>query len=111
MYENVPTFCFICGIVVGHSERLCSRLFDTPEYEIVKPCDAWMRAPFRRQVKPIGATWLHNGMECGSYRLEFGGQMSQFKEYDSNPDFNLSPKKRKMLVREGIREKIFFKRQ
>lgn len=29
-YENVPMFCFICGII-GHSEKFCNTLFDTPE--------------------------------------------------------------------------------
>lgn len=46
-YENVPTFCFICGLL-GHSEKFCSRLFDTPEEEIIKAYGAWMRAPFKR---------------------------------------------------------------
>lgn len=32
-YENVPIFCFICG-TMGHSDKLCSRLFTTPEAEI-----------------------------------------------------------------------------
>lgn len=35
-YENVPTFCFICGLL-GHSEKFCNKLFDTPEEDIVKP--------------------------------------------------------------------------
>lgn len=35
-YENVPTFCFICGML-GHSEKFCSVLFEKPENEIVKP--------------------------------------------------------------------------
>lgn len=26
-YENVPSFCFICGII-GHSERFCGQLFE-----------------------------------------------------------------------------------
>lgn len=52
MYENVPTFCFICGII-GHSEKFCSKLFEVLENKVVKPYGAWMRAPFRRQVKPI----------------------------------------------------------
>lgn len=56
-YENVPTFCFICGII-GHSEKFCGRLFDLPEGEITKPYGAWMRAPFRRQTRMIGAQWL-----------------------------------------------------
>lgn len=59
-YENPPTFCFICGLM-GHSDKFCSRLFDTPESEIVRPYGSWMRAPFRRQTKMIGAKWLRNG--------------------------------------------------
>lgn len=61
-YENVPTFCFICGLL-GHSERYCGRLFDTPEHEIVKPYGIWMRAPLRRQTKLIGERWLCNDFE------------------------------------------------
>lgn len=26
-YEQLPTFCFFCGII-GHSEKLCEKLFD-----------------------------------------------------------------------------------
>lgn len=44
--------------LLGHSEKFCSRLFDTPEHEIVKPYAAWMRDPLKRQVKSIGAKWL-----------------------------------------------------
>lgn len=61
-YENVPILCFICGLL-GHSEKLCGRLFDTPENDIVKPYEAWMRVPFRRQPKLIGAKWLRTGNE------------------------------------------------
>lgn len=46
-YENVPTFCFICGLL-GHSDRYCGRLFDTPKIEIIKPYGIWKKAPFRR---------------------------------------------------------------
>ncbi|XP_074350985.1 uncharacterized protein LOC141690199 [Apium graveolens] len=28
-YEGITTFCFICGMI-GHVERFCERLFDTP---------------------------------------------------------------------------------
>ncbi|KAM6586913.1 hypothetical protein CsatA_009518 [Cannabis sativa] len=56
-YENVPTFCFICGML-GHSERYCAKLFDTPAHEITKPYGEWMRAPLRRRTKLIGAQWL-----------------------------------------------------
>ncbi|XP_074326563.1 uncharacterized protein LOC141664509 [Apium graveolens] len=35
-YENIPTFCFICGIF-GHSYKFYNHLFETPEEEILKP--------------------------------------------------------------------------
>lgn len=59
-YENVPTFCFICGLV-GHSEKFCNKLFDTPEEDIVKPYGVWMRALIRKQTKLVGSRWLRNG--------------------------------------------------
>ncbi|XP_017217178.1 uncharacterized protein LOC108194750 [Daucus carota subsp. sativus] len=61
-YENVPTFCFICGLL-GHSEKFCNQLFEKLENEIVKPYGIWMRAPLKRQTKLIGAKWLCNGGE------------------------------------------------
>lgn len=73
-YENVPTFCFICG-VLGHSEKFCSRLFTVAEADIVKPYGPWMRAPFRKQVKPIGAKWLRYGTEGDAQN--FPGTQSQ----------------------------------
>lgn len=59
-YENAPIFCFICGLL-GHFEKFCSRLFDSPDGEISKPYGAWMRAPLRRQPRLIGARWLRKG--------------------------------------------------
>lgn len=59
-YENLPTFCFICGLL-GHSEKFCSVLFEKTEEEITKPYGVWMRAPLRRQTKLIGAKWLKEG--------------------------------------------------
>lgn len=81
-YENVPNFCFICGLL-GHSEKFCSKLFDTPEQELTKPYGVWMRAPLRRQTKLIGERWLRYGEDDAgwnpaaaqgsgsSYRAEF----------------------------------------
>lgn len=63
-YENVPTFCFICGLL-GHSDKFCSRLFDMQEGEISKTFGPWMRATLRRQIKMIGARWLRDGNEDG----------------------------------------------
>ncbi|KAK1372956.1 hypothetical protein POM88_029149 [Heracleum sosnowskyi] len=45
------------------TERFCSHLFTTPEAEISKPYGDFMRAPFKRHVKPIGAKWLRNGTD------------------------------------------------
>ncbi|KAF4382616.1 hypothetical protein F8388_015444 [Cannabis sativa] len=65
-YENVPTFCFICGLL-GHSDRFCMRLFDTPADKIVKPYGVFMKAPLRRQTKLIGAKWLRNGIDDSEF--------------------------------------------
>ncbi|KAM6548427.1 hypothetical protein CsatB_020103 [Cannabis sativa] len=46
-YEKLPTFCFICGIM-GHSERFCARLYDTPIEKIEKSYSLEMKAPIRR---------------------------------------------------------------
>lgn len=40
-YENIPTFCFICGLV-GHSDKFCEKLFDTPADKVVKLYGSWM---------------------------------------------------------------------
>lgn len=77
-YENVPMFCFICGLL-GHSEKFCSQLFEKQESEIVKLYGPWMRAPFRRQNKQIGANWLRNEDEDVQATMETGGSSLQQK--------------------------------
>lgn len=59
-YEAIPTFCFICGII-GHSDKFCERLFDTPTEQIEKPYGAWMRVEHRRKTHTIGSKWLRQG--------------------------------------------------
>lgn len=87
-YENIPTFCFICGLL-GHSEKFCSRLFDTPETEITKPYCSWMRAPFRRHIKPIGAKWLCD--ESGNRNSTVNGEWTDSANFTPpNQDSGLS---------------------
>lgn len=82
-YENVPSFCFICGIV-GHTEKFCSQLFEKPIEEITKPYGVWMRAPLRKQVKPIGAKWLRNGGTGNSSGSIPGSQETRNTEDETN---------------------------
>ncbi|KAL1809683.1 hypothetical protein ACET3Z_026673 [Daucus carota] len=54
----------------GHSEKFCSRIFDTPENEITRPYGSWMRAPFKRQTNLIGERWLWDGNGAGERNTE-----------------------------------------
>lgn len=56
-YEGIPMFCFICGFV-GHSDKLCEKLFDMPEDNIEKPFGTWMCAEPRRRMHTMGSKWL-----------------------------------------------------
>lgn len=58
-YEDLPTFCFICGLL-GHSERFCHSLFTTPKDQIVKPYGLFLKAAPRRRHHTIGERWLRN---------------------------------------------------
>lgn len=59
-YEGIPTFCFICGFI-GHSEKFCEKIFDTPADQITKPYGVWMRAEPKRRTHSMGAKWLRQG--------------------------------------------------
>lgn len=51
-YEGVPTFCFICGLM-GHNEKFCDKIFETPLESIEKPYGIWMKAEPRRRNQTI----------------------------------------------------------
>lgn len=59
-YEGAPTFCFLCGLI-GHSDKFCKQLFETPEELITKSFGPWMRAEPRRKNHTIGTKWLRSG--------------------------------------------------
>lgn len=82
-YEAIPTFCFICGIV-GHGEKYCARLFDTPGELIERPYGVWMRADTKRRSHTMGAKWLRPGgvapakstvVEGGERKDDSGGEI------------------------------------
>uniref|UniRef100_A0A803QNA4 Uncharacterized protein n=1 Tax=Cannabis sativa TaxID=3483 RepID=A0A803QNA4_CANSA len=70
-YEFIPTFCFICGII-GHSERFCSRLYETPLELIEKPYGIWMKAEPQRKNKLIRARWLRTGTAADAQFFDDG---------------------------------------
>lgn len=73
-YEAIPTFCFICGMI-GHGERFCDRIFETPLESIEKPYEAWLRAEPRRKTHTMGAKWLRSGGEIQArYSCEKDGK-------------------------------------
>ncbi|KAF4378076.1 hypothetical protein F8388_020712 [Cannabis sativa] len=61
IYEHLPTFYFICG-VMGHLDKFCPRCFDVPYGRIVKRYGEWMRVKPVRKDHTIGAKWLKQFM-------------------------------------------------
>ncbi|KAK1380771.1 hypothetical protein POM88_027515 [Heracleum sosnowskyi] len=91
-YEGIPTFCFICGMI-GHGEKFCEKIFDTPVEQIEKPYGAWMKAEPRRRSHTMGAKWLRQGgknpVEFPAERTEDDGRKVVTTEdavNDQNPD-------------------------
>lgn len=80
-YEAIPTFCYICGMI-GHGERFCEAIFDTPLESIEKPYGAWLRADPRRKTHTMGARWLRNG---GSFQEgNSGGKTEEGVDKETN---------------------------
>lgn len=110
-YENVPTFCFICGII-GHADKFCSKLFDTPINEIVRPYGVWMRAQPRRQSNLIGSKWLRNDGELvsesssGTEDRRIPVPNKVVRVADSDPDISVIDKEGK-IIGDDMQQKDF----
>ncbi|KAK1400477.1 hypothetical protein POM88_000082 [Heracleum sosnowskyi] len=52
----------------------------------VRPYGVWMRAPFRNQVKPIGAKWLRSGGEEAPWNMGEGGERMNSVTEGNNQD-------------------------
>lgn len=60
--------------MVGHSDKFCSKLFNTPEDEIENPFGIWMRAEPRRRMHTMGSKCLRpGGISPGRSTVDQGG--------------------------------------
>lgn len=56
-YEQLPSFCFFCGLI-GHTEKFCEAMFDSPHGKEIRRYDSSLRATFRRQEGSKENQWI-----------------------------------------------------
>ena len=56
-YERLNLLCFICGCL-GHTDRKCSKSYEYPKGNVLKPYDSWMRASHRKLPVHGGDRWF-----------------------------------------------------
>lgn len=59
LWIKVTIICFFCGII-GHSDKFCEALFDSPQSGDERKYDSSLRASIRRQNNPTGNQWLRD---------------------------------------------------
>lgn len=69
-YEQLQTFCFICG-KLGHTERFCDISYNSTELEIPKGWGSFLKAPNRRVPQMMGNKWLRT--DAGSVKQSEDG--------------------------------------
>ncbi|KAK6154344.1 hypothetical protein DH2020_008592 [Rehmannia glutinosa] len=87
-YERLPTFCFYCGIL-GHSEKFCVKLFNSPSISSDRAYGAWLRAPNRRQQSQVGGKWLRSSFQGSGLEQPDGGLGVEQGGY--SPDYPPAP--------------------
>ncbi|KAL9441583.1 hypothetical protein AB3S75_020141 [Citrus x aurantiifolia] len=81
-YERLNTFCFICRLL-GHTEKLCPKLYDCVDAELVRTYGLEMKAPTRRNAMSAEERWLHLAPSKDSV-LNFGSSTDLGKETHLN---------------------------
>ncbi|KAK6164114.1 hypothetical protein DH2020_000978 [Rehmannia glutinosa] len=71
-YEKLPTFCFYCGFL-GHSDKFCAKLFNSPSAPSDRVYGSWLRAPTRKQQSQVGGKWLRSSFPGNSSEQHDGG--------------------------------------
>ncbi|KAK6117177.1 hypothetical protein DH2020_049056 [Rehmannia glutinosa] len=87
-YEKLPTFCFYCGFI-GHSDKFCAKLFNSPSVSEDRAYGAWLRAPSRRQQGQPSGQWLRSSFpmhNSGQHQEEDGGYVPVNKNNKCTPD-------------------------
>lgn len=87
MYETLPTFCFVCGIL-GHSEQNCEVFFAKTVDEGVREWGIDLRADTRQSGGGTGSRWLRNDNQRGGNPSSASG--SARSDSATNPQENQS---------------------
>lgn len=85
-YERLPSFCFFCGRI-GHTEKFCEDMFDSPHGNEMRKYNSSLRAPLRSQSLSKENQWIRGAdgavlfpMKSNDKERESGGTESHSTE-------------------------------